>query len=171
MAAAIRELFEETGLLLADRVPESGELERARRELLHDTLDFAAFADRHDLTFGGQDIAYMARWVTPELLSRRYDARFFLAAHPGGEPLLTPELAGYTWLSPAEAVKRFSAGRLPMLFPTRVTLHRLSEYSTLEEALEAHRDVDVEPILPRLLVRSSGVIPVMPDDPRYDELG
>jgi hypothetical protein len=112
----------------------------------------------------------MARWVTPERLSRRYDAHFFLAAHPGGEPRLTPELAGYTWLSPAEAVERFTAGRLPMLFPTRVTLQRLAAFPTLEDALAAHRDADVTPILPRLLVRDSGVIPVMPDDPRYDEL-
>lgn len=170
LAAAIRELFEETGLLLADRVPEAGELERARRELLHDTLDFAGFAERHDLAFRSRDVVYMARWVTPELLSRRYDAHFFLTAHPGGEPQLTPELAGYTWLSPTEAVETFAAGRLPMLFPTRVTLQRLAGFSTLEEALDAHRNVDVSPTLPRLLVRDSGVIPVMPDDPRYDEL-
>lgn len=171
LAAAIRELFEETGLLLADRVPPTEALETARRELLRDVIDFERFANRHDLTFRDQTIAYIARWITPEQLSRRYDAHFFLAEHPGGDPLLTPELAGYTWHSPGEAVERFSAGSLPMLFPTRVTLERLAEFTTLEDAIAAYRNADVTPILPRLLVRDSGVTPVMPDDPRYDELG
>ena len=170
LAAAVRELFEETGLLLADRLPDREDLEKARRELLHDTLDLAGLVDRFDLTFRDQNIVYIARWVTPELLSRRYDARFFLAGHPGGEPQLTPELAGFTWLTPREALERFSAGSLPMLFPTRVTLERLARYPTLDQALDEHRGADVSPILPRLLVREGGVIPVMPDDPRYAEL-
>lgn len=170
LAAAIRELFEETGLLLADNLPAAEDLKRGRRQLLVDETDFATFTTRHDVRFEHQRIAYISRWITPELFSRRYDAHFFLAAHPGGVPRLTPELAGFTWLSPTEAVERFAAGRLPMLFPTRVTLERLARFGTLDEALEAHRDVEILPILPRLLVRDSGVTPVLPEDPRYDEL-
>lgn len=172
MAAAIRELFEETGLLIADRPPAAsdGELETARQELLADELDFAGLAARLDITFRDRQIAYISRWITPERFSRRYDTRFFLAAHPGGEPRLTPELAGYVWLTPLEAVERFAAGRLPMLFPTRVTLERLSPFASLDEALEAYRSADVTPILPRLLVRGDGVTPVMPGDPRYSQL-
>jgi recombination protein RecT len=170
LAAAIRELFEETGLLLAERRPPSRVLEEGRRQLLAGELDFATFAARHDIDFTAQRIAYIARWVTPELLTRRYDARFFLAAHPGGELRLTAELAGFDWQSPSEAIERFAAGGLPMLFPTRVTLERLRRFRSLGEALEAHADVEVEPILPRLLVRENGVIPVLPDDPRYHEL-
>ena len=82
---------------------------------------------------------------------------------------MTEELAGFTWLSPAEAVRQFREGRLPMLFPTRTTLGSLADYGSLAGLFEACDATTVEPITPRLLIRGDSVRPVLPGDPDWDE--
>ena len=169
LAAALREGFEETGLLPADRLPEADELARAREELLRDETDLAALVRRWDLTFRGLRAAYFARWVTPARLSRRYDARFFLAEHRGGEPsLVHEEHTEAAWIGPSEAMRRYEAGELPMLFPTRKTVAALEGFGSLEAALEAFRRRRVTPVRPRLLVTDEAVVPVLPGEDGYE---
>lgn len=167
--AALRELFEETGLLPADRVPPREALDSARAELLADQVTFPGLVERLDLRFEGLEGAYFARWITPTRLSRRYDTRFFLARSRGGDPRLTAEHTDAAWLSPAEALARFRARELPMLFPTLHTLDDLAGFDDLEAVLEAYAEREVEPIRPRLLVRGGDVKPVMPGEPGYEE--
>lgn len=172
LVAALRELFEETGLLPADGLPGAGELRRGRRALLRDETDLPGLVRRWDLRFRGLRAVYLARWITPEKLDRRYDTRFFLAEHRGGEPeLVAEEHTEFLWLRPDEALARFEEGRLRMLFPTRRTVRDLSERDSLEEALRAYRGRRVEPVRPRLLVEGDRVVPLMPGDPRYPEAG
>ncbi len=172
LAAALRELLEETGLLLADSSPPPEAVETARRSLLAGETDFLSVAREFDLTFHQVRSAYFGRWITPSRFSRRYDTRFFLARlpddRPDFEPQLTDELAGFTWLTPSEAVVRFREGRLPMLFPTRTTLGSLAEYASLAALFEACEATIVEPITPRLLIRGDSVRPVLPGDPDWD---
>ncbi len=170
LVAGIRELFEETGILLADAVPTAEVLEHARQRLLRGESDFERFVLDHDLSFREARIAYMARWITPARLVRRYDARFFLAVHPGGNPQLGSEHESFTWLTPAGAIDRFESGRLPMLFPTRMTLERLAAYRSLRAAFAAYRAAEVQTVVPKLWVHEGGVTPVLPGDPRYDDL-
>ncbi len=172
LAAALRELLEETGLLLADSTPPPESVAIARRSLLAGEQDFLSVAHELDLTFHSVRSAYFGRWITPSRFSRRYDTRFFLARlpddRPDFQPDLTDELAGFTWLTPSEAIERFREGRLPMLFPTRTTLGSLAEHESLAALFEACEATIVEPVTPRLLIRGDSVRPVLPGDPDWD---
>jgi len=169
LTAALREGFEETGLLPADGLPDAAELAEGRRALLAGEAEFGTLLERWDLEFRGLRVAYLSRWVTPARLSRRYDARFFVALHRGGEPDLAPEeLVAWTWLAPAEALRRFEAGDLPMLFPTRTTMEELSAFSDPDELFGWARDREVSPIRPRLRVEDGVVTPVLPDEDAAD---
>lgn len=170
LVAALRELFEETGLLPADRLPDPAELERGRRALLEGGADFGELLGRWDLQFRGLRAAYLSRWVTPERLDRRYDACFFVAEHRGGEArLVGDELVRALWLGPVEALERFRAGDLPLLFPTRRTMEELSRFDDLDALFSWATAREVRAHRPRLRVEGDSVIPVLPGDPGYEE--
>ena len=171
LVAAVRELWEETGLLLArvggDRAAPG--VEAARRELVGGETPFGRLAERLGLSLPGAPVAYFARWITPEKLSRRYDTRFFLARDPGGTVALTREHVDAVWMRPGRALDRFAAGDLPLLFPTRKTLERLEGFPDPGTAIEELRAARVEPVRPRMLVRDGSVEPVLPGDEGYEE--
>jgi len=169
LLAALRELFEETGFLLADQAFPWAQLETIRDSLLRGDRSFADLVAELDLSFDTVRIAYISRWITPERFARRYDTRFYLAAADVDEPHLTAELAGFEWMRPAEALRRFRAGELPMLFPTRVTLERLAMDEDLDGLLRRHATLKVEPVMPRLVVSGDIVRPVLPGDPLFDD--
>lgn len=170
--AALREMFEETLLLPTGDSPPMAAAEEWRRRLLSGETDFGSAARALGVDFETLRAGYLARWVTPARFARRYDTRFFLTAIESPDeprPVLTGELAGHLWLTPTEAVDRFAAGELPMLFPTRKTLQELAGHSDLEILLRRCRDRTPETVEPRLLVRGDSVRPVLPGDPGYEE--
>jgi len=171
--AALRELFEETGLLLADRRLGPDVEATIRAELLADRRTFGDVAREHDLSFASTHVCYFARWITPSRFARRYDTRFFLAALPGDRrdftPDLTPEIADALWVTPARAVQMFRTGRLPMLFPTRVTLQTLAGFGSIDRVFDRYASHPVEPVTPRLLITKDSVRPVLPGESGWDE--
>jgi len=173
VCAAVRETFEEAGVLLAgpdaDSVagPRDWSAERAALEA-HE-LSFAEFLGRHGLLLRSDLLAVWARWVTPVFEERRFDTWFFVAALPSGQSaaLTVGEADRVAWLSPAEAVEGWTAGRYGMLPPTITVLRELVPARTAAEALTAAAERTVRPILgqaevagDRMTVRWSG----------YDEL-
>lgn len=170
--AALRELFEETGLLLGSEMP--GEQRSVLRyQLMEENKPFREMLEDLGLSFAALSICYFARWVTPARFSRRYDTRFFLATLPpvqsDFEPELTDEMTEFVWLTPQRAVELFRGGRLPMLFPTRVTLQALAEFSSVEEMTKVFATRRVEPLTPRLLIKGNSIRPVLPGDPGYEQ--
>jgi len=171
-AAAVRELFEETGVLLAcnadgtfapDATAAAGTLWRER--LLGDRATIAEVLDALDARIAADRIVHFAHWITPVDEPRRYDTRFFLGALPEGRLAIADarEMSAGVWVSPADALDRFARGRLPMVFPTVRTIETLAAFGSVDAALEALRGRTVAPILPRL-VRADGGVRLVVDE-------
>ena len=136
--AAIRELFEEAGILLVDPAsdrPSEADLETARSGLLDGSLTLADAVDRLGVRLDPAALVPIARWVTPAAYARRFDARFFAARAPDDATVTVRagEVASHRWLRPADALEAMADGRIGMWIPTSSTLQRLSRVSTFEE--------------------------------------
>jgi 8-oxo-dGTP pyrophosphatase MutT (NUDIX family) len=144
---AVRELFEEVGVLLA--VEESGSpfiLDSARAArlaqkhtaLLSKSLDFISLLESEKLFCDLGSLAYFSHWQTPAQASIRFDTRFFLAALPYDQTpfCASEEVVHSLWLTPDRALKLFDRGELPMIFPTFTSLRTLADYETLEMVLK-----------------------------------
>lgn len=171
--AAVREAFEETGVLLArsddggwvpDAVTDPA-VEAIRRSLMDDEATLSDVVARLDVELDARPLVHAAHWVTPVVEPRRYDTHFFVAAIPEGRtPRPDPrEMVDATWLTPAAALERFEAGSLPMVFPTVKTLASLTEFTDTPAVVDGLRDRPVERILPRLVRTPDGVGIVIDD--------
>jgi glyoxylase-like metal-dependent hydrolase (beta-lactamase superfamily II)/8-oxo-dGTP pyrophosphatase MutT (NUDIX family) len=150
--AAIREAFEEVGLLLAD-VATDGDLVEARRRLLESPGSFPNVAAALDLRLRTDRLVPLSRWVTPPNLDRRFDARFFVAVTPEGADvsLVGEEVVAHSWHRPLDALESMASGELAMWLPTSTTLTQLVHATSIDEI--RHRlaparlgTVEVEPI-------------------------
>lgn len=135
-AAALRELAEETGLLLVgrDAVPAP----REKDEQLYRALSAAG------VTLAGDDLVLVSRWVTPESAPRRFDAVFYVASVDGTPEVRidTSELTEHHWVAPEEALSRHESGEWPMFLPTVAHLRWLQRHESAEAAVEAARGAD-----------------------------
>jgi len=128
VVCAMRELFEETGILLADGAARvAGDARAAgRRALLDGALGWGAFLREHRLSLSAAPLAAAGRWVTPDFLPLRFDAWFFVAPLPPGEraEIWPGELAGGGFVPAAQAISRWERGEIllhpPQLHPLRV---------------------------------------------------
>lgn len=136
--AAIRELFEEAGVLLADGAASTARLGEARTALLRGETDLPALARDLDLRLRADLLIPLSRWVTPPGYQRRFDARFFAAALPDGvEPSFEGgEVVAHAWHRPTDALAAMADGRLAMWLPTSTTLQQLEHVSATDEIRE-----------------------------------
>jgi 8-oxo-dGTP pyrophosphatase MutT (NUDIX family) len=178
VCAAVRETFEESGVLLAGPTPDSviddtrgEEWEADRQALIDRTLSFADLLDRRGLVLRSDLLRPWAHWITPVIERKRYDTRFFMAAIPPGQRArdVSTEADRVAWLSPADAVAQLRAGKLALLPPTLVTLLELTTYDSVAEVLATERDIT--PRLPEAAIIDGGVYLVMPDELPYDLAG
>lgn len=165
-AAAVRELFEETGVLLARDAGGSFAADASdpglavwRNTLLEDGATLADMLDTLGLTLAGDRVVHFAHWITPVAEPRRYDTQFFLAGMPESRTATADarEMSDAVWLTPAAALDRFADGTLPMVFPTVRSLEALAAFDTVQAALDHWRDRQVAPVLPRLVRTDRGV--------------
>ncbi|MFE7581803.1 NUDIX hydrolase [Streptomyces gardneri] len=156
VCAAVRETFEEAGVLLAGETADTvvgdttGEdWERDRAALVTRELHFADFLDRRGLVLRSDLLGAWARWITPEFEQRRFDTWFFVAALPAGQRTrdVSGEADRTVWIRPAEAAAGYDRGELMMMPPTISTLRALEPYGTAAEALEAAGEQDLAPVL------------------------
>lgn len=136
--AAIRELFEETGVLLADGAARLAKPERdeARRALLERKTTLAALLERHGLRLSASALLEAGRWVTPPFMPVRFDARFFLAELPSGEVAehWPGELAEAGWIAPGEGLSRWSQGTALLHPPNLHGLQVLARFTSAQES-------------------------------------
>ncbi len=137
--AAVRETFEETGVLLAEPDPGADSptteaLDVARAEVLHVPGAFAPMVEALGLRLRTDLLVPLSRWVTPPGLPRRFDARFFAAALPAGAEvsLLGDEVVAHAWHTPRAALDAMAAGRLAMWLPTSSTLQQLEHAPSID---------------------------------------
>lgn len=179
--AAIRECFEEAGVLLASCRAGRGDFfaagrERrgeARRALNAGELSFAAFLEKEDLVLETGRLSYFSHWITPEGSPRRYDTRFFVAALPEGETALHDdvEVIDSTWIAPEAALERHEAGEIDLLLPTARNLESLSRFGSPEEVIAAADRFEVPTVLPKVSVEGEGVRILLPGEEGYEEAG
>jgi len=176
--AAVRECFEEAGLLLAHR-RDGGSVDvdnEARRGLHAGELSMEELCRRHHLVLDLARVRYVAHWVTPTGEgARRFDTRFFLAAAPHGQDAWhdESETVDSRWVRPHEAVAQAAVGELVMMPPTIANLRFLAEADSTAAAFAAADAAGPPPrIQPRIRRRRDGTISgvALPGDPDYDTL-
>ncbi|MFA5891297.1 MAG: NUDIX hydrolase [Actinomycetota bacterium] len=171
---AIRETFEEAGILLAHdgqgrpvRLdPAEADRWRAyRRALQAGEVDPAEGARRAGVRFAADALRFWARWITPTMSPRRYDTRFFVAVMPEGQVPLHDDIetTASAWVRPDDAVRRALAGEFSIIFPTRKILESLAEFSTAQEVFDAAVGRPAEPVLPLVVIENGEGRILMPD--------
>ncbi|HKY13959.1 MAG TPA: hypothetical protein VJM33_03470 [Microthrixaceae bacterium] len=182
--AAIRESFEEAGLLLAcgaegELVDLDGDPKVTARFAAHrhevDTgrLGLAEMCRREGLRLATHGLHAFARWITPLGAPRRYDTRFFVALAPRHQTALHDdrEVIAHLWVRPADALERHATGELPMIFPTVRSLEAIDRFSGARDVVE-HAEMigTVEAVLPTVREDASGLRIVLPGDEEYDAI-
>jgi len=163
LVAAVRETFEEAGVLLA-REPEGRaadgrheHLIAARAALNAGDHDFDALVLDHDLVLATDELLPVSHWVTPPVGPRRYDTWFFVAAAPEGEYLHDDtELIASAWVRPVDALAAGERGEVDLIFPTRKNLELLARFDTADALLAAVRGATVPD--------ASGALALVADD-------
>lgn len=187
---AVREVFEETGVLLAvdgtGRPPaEDDAWEADRVAVAESSPALAEVLARRGLLLDPGLLPLWTHWVTPEIESKRYDVRFFVAAVPAGQSVrdVSGEADHVRWVAPATALRDYSRGELPMLPPTVATLADLVALPDVAAVLASAPHRDVRPLMPRprraddgtiawdvIDVRDGTVIVRLPSEPAGSEV-
>lgn len=174
VCAAVRETFEESGVLLAgpsaDSVVEdttSEEWEADRHALLDRSASLAELLGRRGLVLRADLLRPWSRWITPVMEPRRFDTRFFAAALPAGQRPrdVGGEASAVAWIAPAEALAGGRRGELALMPPTMVSLTELAACGTREAALAGPRQV--APIIPEVQLREGAVWLTVPGIREY----
>jgi 8-oxo-dGTP pyrophosphatase MutT (NUDIX family) len=175
---AIRETFEEAGVLLA-RPRGSGELVdparareigiRHRAPLLADALAVADIAEVEDLELATDLLVPFAHWITPEFMPKRFDTHFFLVPAPAGQAARHDgsEAVDSAWITPSLALAEAEAGRRTLIFPTLLNLRKLGCSASVAAALERARRDPIVTVLPRVERREGGAVVRIPPEAGY----
>lgn len=160
VVAALREAFEETGILLSDPPLSRRAARAARRRLLADESKLPELLRAHGARLDPGSVSYIAHWITPEPEPRRYDTRFFLAPVPPDHEceLVGGELVEFGWVRPDDAVAAYTAGAMRLLPPTVDTLRRLAGRDSVRSLQHAVAELPVETRLPRMRRHPRGVL-------------
>ena len=172
LVAAVRETFEEAGLLLGTRgaSPITAEdlatpsfLEARRRMASRDEhWDWREWLDEEEVVLDLGRLALWSWWVTPPGMHRRFDTRFFVVEAPAAQTrALAHDMVETTdsrWTRPADAIEAHQAGRVTVVYPTRKNLEGLAAFTSADDCIQAARAgrVDQRRIMPRLVTDDDG---------------
>ena len=173
--AALREAFEEAGILVAYGAGHLvdhealGDVRALRARCRADSAAFGRMLAELDLILATDRVAYWAHWITPEERPVRYDTRFFVAparsdqaAEPDGH-----EMVSARWIKPAEALTRHQVGELVLPLPTQRILTTVAEYRGVDAVLAAARGRKVRAVRPRIVREAGAERILLPGDPGW----
>ena len=173
--AGIRETFEEVGLLLAYRGDKTivsfnsedvGQRFRTyRKKLQTGERALKTILQNEGLTLAADHLHYFSHWITPELLSLRYDVRFFIAEAPIHQKAIHDgiELTRHVWLTPQEILDGYNRHKFNMVVPTLVTIEELANYQTIADAINETEKKEINAILTVMREENGKIIEYMPD--------
>ena len=174
VCAAVRETFEESGVLLAGESADSvvadttsDEWEADRQALLDRSVSLAELLARRGLVLRADLLRPWSRWITPVIEPRRFDTRFFAAALPDGQRTrdVGGEASEVAWLPPGDALAAGKRGEIRLFPPTAVTLSELADCRDLDTVLTGPRQV--APIIPQVQLREGAVWLTVPGLSEY----
>ena len=163
--AAVRETYEETGLLFSADAPNPVTLAAGRRQLLDGEASFTDILKKGKWTLALDRLLYFAHWITPELSPYRYDVRFFVTVAPQDQEATHDgiELTGNTWITPRHALAEYEQDRFNMVLPTIMTLRDLDRFDSIEAVMAVAVGKNVPSILTNIEKRDGRLCEVMPD--------
>jgi len=177
--AGIREMFEEVGILLAERQDGSPVSIRTdddrrffceyRKALIGNKMRFAQMLAAENLFLPLDRLHYFSHWITPELLPLRYDVRFFVTETPSGQVVMHDgvELTGHVWIRPVEALRQYEQGKLDMVLPQIMTLEEIKHFKTVAEVIESVRTRRIPATLTKIRHIEGRDVEVMLDGSRF----
>ena len=132
-SAAVRELFEESGVLLADTRLSRADLEQARLKLNDGSLAWDVLVGQNDIRMRCDQLHYVGFWITPREMAKRYSARFFLAQLPDGQRAshCGGEITDSCWISAPDVLAASKAGDMRVFYPTRKTLQSIADLDSV----------------------------------------
>ncbi|MEQ8483191.1 MAG: hypothetical protein RIB46_02400 [Pseudomonadales bacterium] len=164
--SAIREAFEECGILLArsDGVTSLVGAERLAalepyRTTLHSgEVGMTDFLQRERLRLACDRLVHFAHWVTPDMMPKRFDTHFFLAEAPADHLAVHDghESVDSVWIRPVDVLEQAASGERTVIFPTLRNVEKLAQYPTVAAALQATRQAPVVRVLPWTERRDDG---------------
>ena len=181
--AAIRETFEEVGILLA--TDENGDdfkinslneerFSLYRKDLLKNTISILDILENEDLYLDLSSFRQLSNWITPELEKRRFDTRFFAAEMPKDQPTLHDgnELTNSLWITPKEAIKKAWNGEIKMILPTSKNLEQTFDFNSTNELISFYKSKgssEIKSILPKFKKVDGKWEGRLPDDEGYED--
>jgi 8-oxo-dGTP pyrophosphatase MutT (NUDIX family) len=175
--AAIRETFEEAGILLARRrgqdalvdAEHAGDLARHRLGVQEGAMPFRELIEAEDLELAAERMTVHAHWITPEMVPKRFDTFFFAALCPPGQVGSHDgiESTDHVWIRPEDALEQAERKERQMILPTVCNLETLVGFANAEAALAASQERPVVSVLPRVIVRDGERRVVIPDNAGY----
>ena len=177
--AAVRETFEESGVLLA-RLKSGKEIDfedqtvrkrfvEYRTMILRQEMTLEALAGKENLVFRLNELRPYAHWVTPEVERRRFDTRFFLAPMPAGQVPVhdSREMTETRWISPGKALSKQQTGDILLMPPTIKTLEEMSCQPSVSALLSCASSTSIHTIMPQISSEGESIVIKLPHDPDY----
>lgn len=178
-SAAIRELFEETGILLARNnegnwIKTDSNLSKQRYALNAGKLGWTEFLQKRKLCMAGDCLHYFAYWETPYIQPKRWKTRFFISQLPDGQSAMHDgaEITDSRWLTPKNALELFEDGSLPMPMPTVHNVRDFAKFETFKEILNwanQKSSLGIKKIRPAMGIINGKPRALVPGDVGYEE--